>query len=401
MLSPEERTRYSRHLMLPKLGEKGQNRLKQAKVLVVGAGGLGSPALIYLVAAGVGTVGIVDFDTVDETNLHRQILYGSSDVGKLKLDAAKGHLLDLNPLVQVRLHHGRLTSENALGILEEYDLVLDGTDNFATRYLVNDASVLSKTPNVYASIYRFDGQVSVFGAPDGPCYRCIFPEPPPPGTVPSCAEGGVLGVLPGVVGTLQAAEAIKYIIGMGESLVGRLLLVDALTMTFKNLVIKRDQECVICGERPSVNGLIDYEVFCQGSSPIEAESGDFPNPNPNANPNRSDSMLYGPQVPSITVHDLQRMKGSEEEFMLLDVRQPHELSIADIGGTLIPMEELAERLPEITSFEGKDVVVMCRSGARSAMAVQWLQSQGIDRVYNLEGGIIAWSQQVDSSVPMY
>lgn len=381
--------------MLPQLGEEGQNRLKKASVLVVGAGGLGSPALIYLAAAGVGTIGIVDFDTVDPTNLHRQILYTTEDVGRLKLDAAKDRLYSLNPLVNVRLHSGRLTSDNALEIISAYDLVLDGTDNFATRYLVNDACVLTQTPNVFASIYQFDGQISVFGDPNGPCYRCVFPEPPPPGTVPSCAEGGVLGVLPGILGTLQAAEAIKYLTGLGESLVGRLLLVDAFTMTFKNLLIKRDPECAICSERPSLQGLIDYEMFCQGSRLDPTELVDTPNPNP------SEFMFFGSQIPSITVLELQQKKESMEDFLLLDVRRADEVQIADIGGVLIPMDELPDRMAEITSYEGKDIVVMCRSGARSASVVQWLQKQGIDRVYNLEGGILAWSRQIDSSVAQY
>lgn len=381
--------------MLPQLGEDGQNRLKNASVLVVGAGGLGSPALIYLAAAGVGTIGIVDFDTVDPSNLHRQIIFESSDVGRTKLDAAKERLSKLNPLVNVRLHPFRLTSDNALDLIGEYDLVLDGTDNFATRYLVNDACILTKTPNVFASIYRFDGQLSIFGDPSGPCYRCVFPEPPPPGSVPSCAEGGVLGVLPGILGTLQATEAIKYLTGMGESLVGRLLLVDALTMTFRNLRIKRDPECVICSERPTQTGLIDYELFCSGSG---AHPTKLARP---STPNQSDFMFFGSKIPSISVTELKQKKESSEDFLLLDVRRPEEVIIADIGGVIIPMDELPFRMEELSSFREKDIVVMCRSGARSASVVGWLRDQGFEHVYNLDGGILAWSRQIDSTIPLY
>jgi molybdopterin/thiamine biosynthesis adenylyltransferase/rhodanese-related sulfurtransferase len=396
VLSSEERTRYSRHLLLPQMGEEGQLRLKQASVLVVGAGGLGSPTLTYLAAAGIGRLGIVDFDRVDATNLHRQVLFTSQDVGRKKLDAARDHLAELNPLIQIELHDGRLTSENALDIISRYDLVLDGTDNFATRYLVNDACVLSGKPNVYASIYRFDGQVSVFGAPGGPCYRCVFPEPPPPGSVPSCAEGGVLGVLPGVLGTLQATEAIKYIAGLGEPLTGRLLVVDALSMTFKNLLIHRDPDCAVCGERPTIQALIDYELFCEGSISTETEFAHAKDLNTRAN-----SMFFGPSTPSISVKELQEKKKSNEDFLLLDVRQPEEQQIADIGGTLVPMDQLADRLEDIRSYKGKDIVVMCRTGSRSAFVVDWLQKQGVERVYNLDGGIAAWSRQIDPSVALY
>jgi len=378
------------------VGEAGQLRLKNASVLIVGAGGLGSPTMAYLAAAGIGRLGIVDFDTIDATNLHRQVLFNSNDVGRSKLDAAKEHLEKLNPFVRIELHETRLDSDNALEIISNYDLVLDGTDNFATRYLVNDACVLTGTPNVYASIYRFDGQLSVFGAPDGPCYRCVFPEPPPPGAVPSCAEGGVLGVLPGVLGTLQATEAIKYVTGLGDLLVGRLLIVDALSMTFKNLVVHKDPDCPVCGEKPSISKLIDYDAFCEGSNSTDPEFAPAQTP---SDPN--ESMFFGPQTPSITVTDLQKKRDLNEDFLLLDVRQPEELQIADIGGTLVPMDELAGRLSEFQAYEGKDIVVMCRSGSRSAFVVDWLQKQGIDRVYNLEGGIAAWSRQIDPSIALY
>ena len=381
--------------MLPDFGEKGQSLLKQSKVLVIGAGGLGSPSLLYLVSSGVGTVGIVDYDMVERTNLHRQVLYGDSDIGRAKLDAAKEHLNRLNPNVSIQLHPYRLTSENALETIGGYDLVLDGTDNFATRYLVNDACVLTKTPNVYASIYRYDGQVSIFSTPGGPCYRCVFPEPPPPGAVPSCAEGGVLGVLPGLLGTLQATEAVKWIARVGEPLVGRFLLVDALSMAFKTLKIQRDPTCVVCGDKPTQRGLIDYEQFCEGSNSSMSE---FSDP---ISTQQESSMFFGPSVPSISVIELQQKQASDEVFFLLDVREPDELTIADIGGTLIPMDALGTRMAEIEAHKDQDIVVMCRSGARSAMVVGWLQKQGFDRVYNLEGGIAAWSRQIDPSIALY
>ena len=393
MLTPEERTRYSRHLLLPEFGEQGQERLKQASVLVIGAGGLGSPTLLYLASSGVGTIGIIDFDTVDPTNLHRQVIYNAEDVGRQKVEAARDNLLRLNPSVHIQVFPDRLTSENAIDLISRFDLVLDGTDNFATRYLVNDACVLTGTPNVYASIFRYDGQVSVFCTENGPCYRCIFPEPPPPGSVPSCAEGGVLGVLPGLLGTLQAPEAVKWLSGIGQSLVGRMLIVDALDMSFKTLKMQRDPECVVCGDRPTLKELIDYDVFC-GASPAT-------NSSEQNSESTLNSMFFGPSVPSITVLELVEKQRSEEEFLLLDVRQPEELSIADIGGTLIPMDELGPRFDEVAPFKNKDVVVMCRTGARSAMVVQWLQQQGFERVYNLDGGIAAWSRQVDPSVALY
>jgi sulfur-carrier protein adenylyltransferase/sulfurtransferase len=383
VLTPGEKSRYSRHLLLPEFGEEGQERLKQAKVLVVGAGGLGSPSLLYLAASGVGTIGIVDFDVVETNNLHRQVLYNAGDVGQMKVEAAVRNLERLNPAVSIVSHPVRLTSENAIEIISQYDLVLDGTDNFATRYLVNDACVLTHTPNVYASIYRYDGQVSVFCTENGPCYRCVFPEPPPPGSVPSCAEGGVLGVLPGLLGTLQATEAVKWLAGLGESLVGRLLLVDALDMTFKTLKIQADPEC-FCGGLPA-----------QG---VQSEVTETAHIN---HPLQPDPMFFGPSIPSISVVELQDKKSSNEDFLLLDVRQPEELTIADIGGTLIPMDELPTRLDEVKAFKDRDIIVMCRTGARSAMVVQWLQNQGLERVFNLDGGIAAWSRQIDSSIALY
>ncbi len=400
MLTPGEKSRYSRHLLLPEFGEEGQERLKQAKVLVVGAGGLGSPSLLYLAASGVGTIGIVDFDVVETNNLHRQVLYNAGDVGQMKVEAAVRNLERLNPAVSIVSHPVRLTSENAIEIISQYDLVLDGTDNFATRYLVNDACVLTHTPNVYASIYRYDGQVSVFCTENGPCYRCVFPEPPPPGSVPSCAEGGVLGVLPGLLGTLQATEAVKWLAGLGESLVGRLLLVDALDMTFKTLKIQADPECVVCGERPTLDKLIDYDLFCGGlpAQGVQSEVTETAHIN---HPLQPDPMFFGPSIPSISVVELQDKKSSNEDFLLLDVRQPEELTIADIGGTLIPMDELPTRLDEVKAFKDRDIIVMCRTGARSAMVVQWLQNQGLERVFNLDGGIAAWSRQIDSSIALY
>jgi len=395
VLTPGEKSRYSRHLLLPEFGEEGQERLKQAKVLVVGAGGLGSPSLLYLTASGVGTIGIVDFDVVETNNLHRQVLYNAGDVGHMKVEAAVRNLERLNPAVSIVSHPVRLTSENAIEIISKYDLVLDGTDNFATRYLVNDACVLTRTPNVYASIYRYDGQVSVFCTENGPCYRCVFPEPPPPGSVPSCAEGGVLGVLPGLLGTLQATEAVKWLAGLGEPLVGKLLLVDAMDMSFKTLKFPADPECIVCGERPTLDKLIDYELFCGG---VQAEVAEFEDNYP---PSKVDTMFFGPTIPSISVVELRDKQSKEEDFLLLDVRQPEELTIADIGGTLIPMEELPTRLDEVKAFKDRDIIVMCRSGARSAMVVQWLQNQGLERVYNLDGGIAAWSRQIDSSIALY
>lgn len=362
--------RYARQTILPGVGAEGQARLAEASVLVVGAGGLGSPALTYLAAAGVGRIEVVEFDRVDESNLHRQILYTTGDVGRPKAEAAAERLRALNPHVDVVTHAERFGAHNALRLLKNADLVLDGTDTFATRYLVNDAAVLSGTPNVYASVSQFDGQASVFGAPGGPCYRCLFPEPPPPGLIPNCAEGGVLGVLPGLLGTIQATEALKVLLGIGEPLVGRLLLVDALSMTTRTLRVDRDPTCPVCGDAPSVTSL------SQHPTPMSA-----------------------PTVPEITVRDLKdRMDRGDAPFVL-DVREPDEYEGANIDGALIPLGQLPERLGEIEGHKDQDVVVHCRSGGRSAKAVEYLRGQGFSKAVNLKGGIHAWSDEIDPSLP--
>ncbi|GIV58158.1 MAG: molybdenum cofactor biosynthesis protein MoeB [Rhodothermaceae bacterium] len=382
-LSPEEVRRYSRHLILPEVGLEGQKKLKAASVLLIGAGGLGSPLALYLAAAGVGRLGLVDFDVVDESNLQRQVLHGTKDVGRPKLASARERILDINPHVEVETYETRLTSENALDLIGAYDLVADGTDNFPTRYLVNDASVLTGTPNMYASIFRFEGQVSVFGAPDGPCYRCLYPEPPPPGLVPSCAEGGVLGVLPGIVGALQATEVIKWIVGAGEPLVGRLLLFDALTMTFRTLKVRKNPDCPVCGTHPTVTALIDYEAFCgipQARAAASAEAA---------------------AVPEITVTELKARLDRGERPFILDVRKPHEYEIANLGAPLIPLDELADRLDELAPYRDQEIIVHCRSGARSARAVKLLREHGFHGAVNLKGGILAWSDEVDPGVPKY
>jgi adenylyltransferase/sulfurtransferase len=381
-LSHEELRRYSRHLILPEVGLEGQKKLKNASVLLVGAGGLGSPLAMYLAAAGVGRLGLVDFDVVDESNLQRQLLHGTGDVGRAKLDSARDRIEDLNPHVQVDLHEVRLSSENALDIIRDYDIVADGTDNFPTRYLVNDACVLTGTPNVYASIFRFEGQVSVFATQDGPCYRCLYDEPPPPGLVPSCAEGGVLGVLPGTVGTLQATEVIKLICGIGEPLVGRLLLFDALSMRFRTLKLRKNPDCPVCGEHPTVTELIDYEAFCgipQGNGAAPAEEA----------------------VPEMTVRELKAHLDAGTAPFVLDVRKPYEYDIANLGAPLIPLDELPERLGELEANRSSPLVVHCRSGVRSAKAVRLLKEAGFRNPINLKGGILAWSEEVDPSVPQY
>ena len=389
MLIPEERARYARHLLLPQVGEEGQEHLKAASILVVGAGGLGAPLLQYLAAAGVGRIGIVDDDVVGESNLQRQVLFGSRDVGRPKVEVAVERLTDINPHIRIEPYVMRFTRENALDLVRKYDLVADGTDNFATRYLVNDACVLTGRPNIYASIFRFDGQVSVFGAEDGPCYRCLFPDPPPPGSVPSCAEGGVLGVLPGLVGSLQATEAIKWILGLGDSLAGRLLLVDALTMDMRTLRVPRDPSCPVCGEDPTIRELQDYVAFC--AAPQQKVS-------PSSTP---DPMFFGPRVPEISVQQLHAKQQAGEDFLLLDVRQPEEQTIAHIGGTLVPMDQLPVRLPELAPDQASEIVVMCRSGSRSAHVVAWMMQQGYSNVFNLSGGTNAWSRNIDPSVPVY
>ncbi len=382
-LTREEFERYNRHLILPEVGVEGQKKLKSASVLLVGTGGLGSPLALYLAAAGVGRLGLVDFDVVDASNLQRQVIHGTSDVGRSKLESARDRISEINPNVEVDLYETRLTSANALDVLQGYDLVADGTDNFPTRYLVNDACVLIGIPNVYASIFRFEGQVSVFGAHDGPCYRCVYPEPPPPGLVPSCAEGGVLGVLPGIVGSLQASEVIKLIVGAGEPLVGRLLLFDALEMTFKTLRVRRNSDCPVCGDNPTQTGLIDYEQFCGLPAP-----GHQP--------------AMHTDVPEITVRALADLAATGRRPFLLDVRKPFEAAIATIDADqLIPVEELADRLDEVQAAHDEDVVIHCRSGARSARATKMLLEVGYRSVRNLKGGILAWSEEVDPSVPQY
>ncbi len=377
VLSPKEFGRYSRHYTLPEVGVEGQKKLKAAKVLVVGLGGLGSPVSLYLSAAGVGTIGMVDFDVVDETNLQRQIIYGVDDVGKSKLQIARERLSNLNPHVDYVLHEVPLSSENALDIIKNYDLVIDGTDNFPTRYLVNDACVLLDIPNVYGSIFRFDGQASVFHYKDGPCYRCLYPEPPPPGLVPSCAEGGVLGVLPGIIGSIQANEAMKIIMGIGETLTNRFLLFDALTMTFNELSIRRDDNCVVCGSNPTVTKLIDYEEFCGiPGQDTHVEVGD------------------------ISVRELKDRLDKNDPVHILDVREDFELQIAQIPGTQhIPMNQVPNRLDELNPES--ELVVMCRTGIRSSDVRDFLKNNDFKNVRNLLGGIRAWSEEIDPSVPIY
>jgi adenylyltransferase/sulfurtransferase len=379
-LSPGELLRYGRHLILPEVGLDGQRRLKASSVLLVGAGGLGSPLALYLAAAGVGRIGLVDFDRVDASNLQRQILYGSASVGQPKLEAARARLADLNPEVRVETHETRLSSENAFDILGAYDVVADGTDNFPTRYLVNDACVLLGKPNVYGSIFRFEGQASVFDAARGPCYRCLYPDPPPPGLVPSCAEGGVLGVLPGVVGVIQGVETIKLLLGLGEPLIGRLLLFDALAMTFRELTLRKDPECPLCGPRRTITELIDYEAFC-GLSPVEQASAEAANW-------------------EIGARELNERRNRGEDIMLIDVREPHEWEITRIpGAVLMPLNTLAARLAELDS--SREIVLQCHHGQRSMRALEFLRQSGFRKLKNLSGGIDAWSRDVDPTVPRY
>jgi|TARA_B100001971_G_C18216870_1_gene554461 adenylyltransferase/sulfurtransferase len=381
-LTNEEVARYSRHLIVPEVGMEGQLKLKAARALCIGAGGLGSPVALYLAAAGVGTIGIVDFDVVDYSNLQRQIIHGTPDVGRSKLDSAKTRLNALNPEVEVVTHDMALSSQNALGLFADYDLIVDGTDNFPTRYLVNDACVIAGKPNVYGSIFRFEGQASVFATKDGPCYRCMFPEPPPPGLVPSCAEGGVLGILPGVVGTLQATEAVKLILGVGESLVGRFLLFDALKMQFRELKVRKDPDCPVCGEHPTVTELIDYEQFC-GVTPAA--------PAPAVTPGADDEA---------TVEELKTRLDRQDPFLLLDVREPQEFEICRIpGSVLIPLSELPSRFSELEGHE--DMIVHCKSGVRSGKAIRLLKDAGFGRARNLKGGILAWIDRIDSTLPKY
>jgi len=380
-LTTDDLSRYSRHLILPEVGMEGQRRLKAARVLCVGTGGLGSPLAFYLAAAGIGTLGLVDFDVVDASNLQRQIIHSTKDIGRKKLDSAEEKLIALNPALNVVKHDTMLTSANALDILKDYDIVADGTDNFPTRYLVNDACVLLGKPNVYGSIFRFEGQASVFATEDGPCYRCLYPEPPPPGLVPSCAEGGVLGILPGLVGVIQATEAIKLILGKGDSLIGRLLLVDALNMRFRELKLRKNPECPVCGTNPTITALIDYDHFC-GIVPETPQEKNLKN-----------------GIPQISVKDLKALRDRGEDVFLLDVREPYEYQIAQIGGTLIPQNDVPNRLAEIP--RDREIVVQCRSGARSQRIAEFLKQSGYTQVANLAGGILAWSDEIDPSVQKY
>ena len=381
ILSREEILRYSRHLLIPEVGLEGQRKLKAASVLVIGTGGLGSPTALYLAAAGVGRIGLVDYDVVDDSNLQRQVIHSTSGIGMLKVESARRRLLDLNPGIQVEIYNEPFTSANAMQIAADYDILIDGTDNFPTRYLTNDLCVLLGKPNVYGSIFRFDGQVSVFDARHGPCYRCLFPEPPPPGLVPSCAEGGVLGVLPGTIGTLQATEALKLILGIGEPLIGRLLLYNALDMSFEFVKLKKNPNCKVCGPNPEVTELIDYEAFC-GVPGHDHEEG------------TAGSGL------DINANELAQRIGQGNHLTLLDVREPHELQISSLQGAVnIPLGQLAGRLSELDSAD--EMVVFCKSGTRSARALELLYSAGFRKMKNLRGGINAWAREVDPNLPVY
>ncbi|HEY8240434.1 MAG TPA: molybdopterin-synthase adenylyltransferase MoeB [Kiritimatiellia bacterium] len=372
-LSKEELLRYSRHLVMPDVGIEGQRRLRNASVLLVGTGGLGSPVALYLAAAGVGRIGLVDFDVVDATNLQRQVLHGTADVGKPKLHSARRRIADLNPFVHVDTHEARLTSANALSILKPYEIVVDGSDNFPTRYLVNDACVLLGKPNVYGSIFRFEGQASVFSTGNGPCYRCLYPEPPPPGAAPNCAEGGVLGVLPGLVGLIQATETIKLILGQGQTLAGRLLLVDALAMKFREMKIAKDPACPVCGRNPTIKTLVDYEAFCGTTTPAPA---------------------------AVTATELKAELDGKQPVVLLDVREPREWDLCRLpGAVLIPFGDLESRLDDLD--RSSRIVAYCRTGVRSAHAVELLHRSGFASVRNLTGGLHAWSDDVDPSIPKY
>ena len=378
-LTADDLARYSRHLILPEVGMEGQRKLKAARVLCVGTGGLGSPMALYLAAAGVGTLGIVDFDVVDYTNLQRQIIHSTADVGRKKLDSAAEKLQGINPFLNLKKFETKLTSENALEIFKEFDVIADGTDNFPTRYLVNDACVLTGKPNVYGSIFRFEGQASVFATEDGPCYRCLYPEPPPPGLVPSCAEGGVLGILPGLVGVMQATEVIKLILGIGDPLIGRLLLIDSLGMKFRELKLRKNPDCPVCGTHPTITKLIDYNEFCgiRGEEKPVAETG----------------------IPEIQVEELKRRLDAGDDIFVLDVREPHEYQICNLGGHLIPLGDLPNRVNELDT--SREIVAHCKMGGRSAKAVQFLRQAGFTKVKNLTGGITAWADRVDPKMPKY
>jgi molybdopterin/thiamine biosynthesis adenylyltransferase/rhodanese-related sulfurtransferase len=394
-LTNEEISRYSRHLILPEVGYEGQQKLKAARVLCVGTGGLGAPLALYLTAAGVGTIGLVDFDTVDASNLQRQIIHSTATVGKLKVDSAEIMLKGLNPGVNVVKHNTMLTSANALDIFKDYDVIADGTDNFQTRYLVNDACVLTGKPNAYGSIFRFEGQASVFATEEGPCYRCLYPEPPPPGLVPSCAEGGVLGILPGLVGVIQATEVIKLILGIGDTLVGRLLLVDALGMNFRTLKLRKNPDCPACGTHPTVTELIDYDQFCGIPKPTET------GPLEVAQNQAVAELPVVDGIPQITVEALKRKIDSHEDIFILDVREPHEYPIANLGAPLIPVGDITKRIAELAAQKDREVIVHCRSGARSQKAALALQAAGFSNVSNLTGGILAWADKIDPSMPKY
>ncbi|MFC2055620.1 molybdopterin-synthase adenylyltransferase MoeB [Chloroflexota bacterium] len=380
-LSHSEILRYSRHLLIPEVGLSGQRKLKVASALIIGTGGLGSPVSLYLAAAGVGRIGLVDYDVVDFSNLQRQVIHATSGLGSLKVESARDRMLDINPVIRVDTYNEPFTSDNALRIAQDYDILIDGTDNFATRYLTNDLCVLLGKPNVYGSIYRFEGQVSVFDARHGPCYRCLFPEPPPPGLVPSCAEGGVLGVLPGTIGTIQASEALKILLGIGETLIGRLLLYNALDMSFDFVKLRKNPQCKVCGLDPEVTELIDYEEFC-GVPGYDLEHGSV----------GGDWDITAVQLADKLEHG--------DQLRLLDVREPHELEISNLdGATVIPLGQLAARLSELDSAE--EMVVLCKSGTRSARALELLVSAGFRKVKNLEGGINAWAEEIDPSLPIY
>ena len=378
-LSKEEIQRYSRHLIMPEVGMEGQLKLKRARVLTIGTGGLGAPLGLYLAAAGVGHLGLVDFDVVDSSNLQRQVTFTTADVGKPKSEAAKARLSALNPAIEIVSYETRLTSDNALELFRDYDIIVDGTDNFPTRFLVNDACVLLGKPNVYGSIFRFEGQATVFGYPGGPCYRCLYPEPPPPGLVPSCAEGGVLGVLPGIVGSIQAMETIKLILGTGEPLVGRLLLFDALAMRFRELKLRKNPDCSLCGDHRTITKLIDYEEFCG----IRGEE--------------APAMTDG--IQEISATDLKARQDRGDKLFILDVREPHEYQICNLNGKLIPLGELPRRVNELDS--SVEMVVHCRSGKRSADAIHFLQTAGFKKLWNLKGGVLAWADEVDPRMPKY
>lgn len=379
--TPEQLTRYSRHFILPEIGEAGQQKLFNAKVLLIGTGGLGSPLGLYLAAAGVGTLGLVDFDQVDLSNLQRQVIHANDEVGNPKVDSAERRIKAMNPDTNVIKHKVKISSDNALDLIKDYDLVIDGTDNFPTRYLTNDACVLLNKPNIYGSIFRFDGLATVFKADEGPCYRCLYPEPPPPGMVPSCAEGGVLGILPGVIGLIQATEAVKLIVGIGRTLVGRLLVYDALQMTFRELKLRKDPACPVCGENPTIKKLIDYEEFCgMGRGQVVSQS----------------------LVVDISVEDLKKKMDKNENFIFIDVREPFETQIAAIpGARLIPLGQIENHISELESFKEKEIVAHCHHGGRSRRALMMLQTKGFKNLKNVAGGIDAWSIKIDSSVARY